>query len=181
MKLNSKTKLQLRLHLFPSCKEGLGRFGAHWIPRRPGRILLRLGGLSFLPPKIDCIFHFQKTQNFITKNFWDRFHVTFSDLLKFKEPRKGVLAKGFLQGPVSRPRKQKNTEGHWAAHLALRAPLPREAFLQKNLLTGKVLKGLPENGGFDAKGSIGPFLWICKPFHWVGFYRTLSGAKKGFD
>ena len=41
-------------------------------------------------------FSLPKTQNFITKNFWDRFHVTFSDLPKLRNQEKGVLAKGFF-------------------------------------------------------------------------------------
>ena len=49
-----------------------------------GPIVLRPGGLPF------SLENLPKTQNFITNNFWDRFHVRFSDLLRLRNQEMGV-------------------------------------------------------------------------------------------
>ena len=82
-------------------------------------------------PQNPLRFYYQKLKDFITKNFWNRFHIKISDLPKLRNQEKGVLAKGFHAESSVTPKETKNIPRILgpAAHLALRAPLPREAYM----------------------------------------------------
>ena len=78
----------------------------------------------------------KRSTNVKSKNVNPPFYVSpFADMLRvekgiFQEPRKGGFSqRGFLQNPVSPPRKQKLPEDIGpGTTLALRAPYPREAY-----------------------------------------------------
>ena len=73
-------------------------------PADHGPIFLFFRDFSFLLENF-------KNSKFHHQDLWDRFHATFSDLPNFRSQEKGVLAKGVLQRPVSRLRKQKIPKG----------------------------------------------------------------------
>ena len=104
-----------------------------------GRIFFVLGALlsyQKLYHQKSTAFFISNNQDFITER--DHCHVTLPDLPTLRNQEKGVLAKGVSAESSVTPR----ILGP-AAHLALRAPQPREAHIlaKTPLLIGNVLKG----------------------------------------
>ena len=65
-----------------------------------------------LPPKMQSTFT-SKTKKLTTKNFWDCFHVTFSDLPELRyTKKKSFLAKGVSAESSVTPKESKNIQGY---------------------------------------------------------------------